>query len=312
MKNYPTFESLLLFSELMQSGSLTRTAAAQGMPVSTASRHLAALRDFFDDPLFSRSRQGLLPTQKARTLLPAVQSLLSQFGSLRKNDGFDLQEISREVRIGCVDNAPKTVFPNVAQEIAKAAPNICICVYPLDGNRFELLRRERLDLIISPVSAAPSKNFHFLCLSPQRYAIVCSPEHPLYKKHLGTGEPAETEELLKYRFVDIVFNQRSVSTLLRASVFPEIADAKSAIKSCYFLSFTSVMMNSDFLMVLPEKTALFFQRTENAAILPTAASSVVHRPKMIWHDTTHADPVMQWVRAMIYSSASSEKKDSPA
>lgn len=305
MKNYPSFGSLQLFVNLMSTGNLSRTAAALGIPTSTASRHLAELKDFFGDALFTRCRQGVLPTQRARELLPAVCSLIHDFESLEETRAFNPAEIAREIHIGCVDNAPLAIFPDLMRDLASKAPHLCVNAHPLDGMRYELLRQGELDLLISPMSATPSENFHALNLCEQRYVVVCRRRHPLYLKYLDTGLPIETEDVVEHRFVDVALShRRSGPMLLRHAVFPEFARAESAVKSYYFLSFVTATFETDFLMVLPETSALYFQNIGLSVILPTKVQSVVHTTKMIWHDTTHNDPVLQWVRAVIFSSAS--------
>lgn len=305
MKNYPSYGSLQLFVNLMTTGNLSRTAAALGIPTSTASRHLAELKEFFGDALFTRCRQGVLPTQRARELLPAICSLIHNFESLEQTRAFNPAEIAREIRIGCVDNAPLAIFPDLMRDLASKAPHLCISAHPLDGMRYELLRQGELDLLISPMTAAPSENFHTLNLCEQRYVIVCRKKHPLYLKYLETGDHIETEDIIRYRFVDVALShRRSGPMLLRNAVFPEFARAESAVKSYYFLSFVTATFGTDFLMVLPEASALYFQAVGLAVILPTQVKSVTHTTKMIWHDTTHNDPLLQWARAVIFSSAS--------
>ena len=117
---------------------------------------------------------------------------------------------------------------------------------------------------------------------------------------------------LCHRFVDVALsNRKSGVVLLRHSVFPEFSRAASAVKSYYFISFIGATVGTDLLMVLPENSARLFERLGQAVILPTAAKSVEHVTKMIWHETTHNDLVMQWVRAMMVSSAIASSRQAP-
>ncbi len=309
MKNYPSFEELSLFVSLMQTLNLSKSAGTLGLPVSTASRQLASLRDFFDDALFSRCRQGLLPTQKARELLPSVLSLVNGYAELSPDKTFDPASATRDINIGCVDNAPVSIFPHLMEELAQKAPGICISIHPLDSNRFDLLRHNELDLIISPMSMPPSENFHMLSLAPQSYCITCRREHPLYQKYLSDKRPAATVDILQYRFVDVALSYRRSSTvLLRSIAYPELALGRSAIRSYYFLSFIRVVLNTDLLMVLPDRTALYFAKNDTLTILPTQVKPQTHTPKMVWHNTTHKDPVLQWVRSMIFTTTSYDRE----
>ena len=38
-------------------------------------------------------------------------------------------------------------------------------------------------------------------------------------------------------------------------------------------------------------------------IVPTLTKSNSHQAQLIWHDRIHSDPLMQWVRSMIFTCA---------
>ena len=53
------------FLAVLQTGSLSQAARVLGLTQPTAGRHIEALELAFGAPLFLRSPQGLLPTEKA-------------------------------------------------------------------------------------------------------------------------------------------------------------------------------------------------------------------------------------------------------
>lgn len=59
---------LVVFKNLMQERSVAGAARKLGVTSSTVSKALAKLRDWFEDPLFVRVRQGLQPTNLSLTL----------------------------------------------------------------------------------------------------------------------------------------------------------------------------------------------------------------------------------------------------
>ena len=59
---------LVVFKHLMQERSVSGAAKKLCVTPSTVSKALAKLRDWFDDPLLVRVRQGLQPTQLSLTL----------------------------------------------------------------------------------------------------------------------------------------------------------------------------------------------------------------------------------------------------
>ena len=53
------------FLFVIETGSLSAAARALGLTQPTAGRHIEALEQAFGAPLFLRTQQGLLPTEKA-------------------------------------------------------------------------------------------------------------------------------------------------------------------------------------------------------------------------------------------------------
>lgn len=64
---------------------------------------------------------------------------------------FCLSKVSRTIRIGCVDNAPYSIFPGILHFILARAPGIQLKFEELKGNKFEKVQRSELDFFISPI-----------------------------------------------------------------------------------------------------------------------------------------------------------------
>jgi len=62
-----------VFDEVYQSGSVSKAAERLGLAQSAASTALNKLRRHFDDRLFTRTAQGMLPTPRAQELYPALR-----------------------------------------------------------------------------------------------------------------------------------------------------------------------------------------------------------------------------------------------
>lgn len=73
---------LMAFDALLREGSVGGAARTLGLQSSAVSRLLAQLRDLYDDPLFTRTGKGLVPTQLAETLRPRIRALIEESESL--------------------------------------------------------------------------------------------------------------------------------------------------------------------------------------------------------------------------------------
>src|SRR3954464_9587528 len=68
---------LTIFDALLREQSVTRAADALGVTQSAMSHALNRLRAFFDDPLFVKAPEGMVPTRKADALRPAVMDIMA-------------------------------------------------------------------------------------------------------------------------------------------------------------------------------------------------------------------------------------------
>lgn len=304
MKNAPSQSLLKLFTVLMEEENLGRAAARLQMPSSTASRHLSALRAFFDDPLFTRSTERLVATPRAKALLPKVQAILAGYEALDEEETFDLETIHRRVRIGCADNAVIAFCRHLVPETQVKAPHISFDFFPLPKDRLQQLRTGVLDFIISPLMEVEPR-FHSLKLGTHDYALVCAPNHPIMKSLAEHPAGVPDEEVLKYGFVDVVFQFDCVTDArsLREIAFPQWSEARTVARTGYFVPVLSFLTEAPLLAILPQRTADFLTADQRLAIVPTATKSNCHSALLIWHDRIHNDSVMQWVRSMICTSA---------
>ena len=304
MKNAPSQSLLKLFTVLMEEENLGRAAARLQMPASSASRHLSELRDFFDDPLFTRSAERLVATPKAKDLLPKVRTVLAGYEALADHGSFDLETIRRRVRIGCVDNAVIAFCRHLVAETLEKAPGISFDFFPLPKDRLQQLRTGVLDFIISPLTEV-EPGFHSLKLGTHDYALVCAPNHPILKALEEHPDGVPDEEFLKYGFVDVVFQFDCVTDArsLRETACPQWAEARTVARTGYFLPVLSFLAEAPLLAILPRRTADFMTADGRLAIVPTETKSNCHSALLIWHDRIHNDSVMQWVRSMICTSA---------
>lgn len=82
-------QDLLFFVTLCRLQSLTVSAQKLNLSLSSACRMLTHLRETFGEPLFVRSRNGLMPTPGAMALLPKAIMLLDGFDDLFEPPVFD-------------------------------------------------------------------------------------------------------------------------------------------------------------------------------------------------------------------------------
>lgn len=298
----PSIESLRLLHTLCQTENLAAAAERLGLSLPTASRMLSQLREIFEDRLFTRFPGGLVPTRKAMLLMARTEAVLKTYDALLAPQTFDPARIVRDIRIGCADNAPFSVFPNFARELLAQAPGVMISYLPLSDDRFSLLSSGEIDFAVSPVMTLPA-GFHAIELAETDYVLTGRKDHPLARQ--AEGEAVTTPDVLRHAFADVCYHTRPGAswTSLRENVFPAWSEGRSSMRTTQFLSLIPTVAESDLLMVLPRRTAEYMEKGGDIVIIRTKEKSIRHKPQLIWHHRANDDLELQWVRSILLSCA---------
>lgn len=163
----PELQHLRAFEAIYRLGSLTEAARELSQTQPALSKALAALRRFYDDELFSRSKQGMRPTPRARELQQGVQQLLHLLDhELAAREHFDAGRSQRVFRIACTEVGTVHFMPRLLGAARSMAPAVRWEILPLQAGLSEAqLANGEVDLVLAA----------FTDLGPQ----VCS--EPLYE-----------------------------------------------------------------------------------------------------------------------------------
>lgn len=111
MREELDFKSLRFFSALYRLGNVSPTAEALNISQPTGSLLLKKLRDHFDDPLFVRIGQRMIPTPRADNIAPTIFTLLQLADNeLPGNPEFSPQTSTRNFTIGYLMQLPDSTY----------------------------------------------------------------------------------------------------------------------------------------------------------------------------------------------------------
>lgn len=293
--------SLQFFKSLYQFCSLTKAAEEHGFPVSSASRHLAKLRDFFGDQLFTHCGTGMTPTPRADRLMPQINAILKQINGLLAEEIFEPSAICATVRIGLVDNAALTFVAPRANELQKMCPDLTLELIPLYDDFFTLLSNGQMDFAVYPFSKPPERpSYHFLKLGTLTFSYVVRKRHPLT---LDAGGPGLVTEADAERFRMVRMRRHSGS-----AVNPTGTPIKNqpkrdpvAVYTSYFLSAPFFILETDQVLVLPTPTAEYLSSYLPIQVMNLCPDSPPMDIYLIWHERVHASPALQWIRSFLVS-----------
>ena len=170
---------LVVLETIHAEGGITRAAEKLHLTQPAISHALARLRETFDDPLFVRQGNAMVPTPLARRLIgpvgDALRTLDATFGGLER---FDPATSSKRFAIGLRAVMESTVLPSLVQAALAQAPGVELSAVRVDRRRVESdLASGVLDVAID-VLLPVSESVRHARLSSDRMVVVARRGHP--------------------------------------------------------------------------------------------------------------------------------------
>lgn len=167
-----------VFDALMRERSVTRAGDRIGLSQPAVSAALSRLRHVFNDNLFVRQGNEMLPTPQALELGERARLALAEIeGMIRSVRGLELTELDRTYTLLGADFFSMLLMPQLARKVHEQAPNVRLRL--LDSARGDvarLLQENAVDMALErPLelpdwlsSAAVSIAFRYHRLAKQR------------------------------------------------------------------------------------------------------------------------------------------------
>lgn len=140
---------LRIFVAVMEERSVSRAAVRLNVPQPTVSSALNRLRKAVGDPLLTRGRHAMVPTERADAMLDQARDLLADLGALCGGGGH-ASTSRRTFAIGTFDYIGADFVPAVVKEVLRSSPLTTVQVHQLsvDHDYMDALENGPLDLVI--------------------------------------------------------------------------------------------------------------------------------------------------------------------
>lgn len=179
---------LVLFDVVMEERNVGRAAARLSLTASAVSHGLGRLRRLLNDPLFLRTPKGVVPSDRALALAPAIAGILAEVrGVMASAEPFDPATSRRRFTIGAPDAVVEVLIRGLLERLAQSAPGIDIglrqtlvqgrAVVSGWGTILADLERRAMDIAIVPLEDVPAR-FRTRTLYEEDFVAVCASGHP--------------------------------------------------------------------------------------------------------------------------------------
>jgi DNA-binding transcriptional LysR family regulator len=269
----------IVFDAIYTEANLTRAGQIVGITQPAVSNALARLRETFNDPLFVRTAQGMVPTPMAQNIIGPVRNALSLLRvSVQESRIFNPLQASKNYRISMTDLTEAVILPALFQRLRRLAPTVTI-------ESFLSKRREttkelaagRLDFAVdAPLNTDPQ--VRHVKLMEDRYVCAMRRGHPLAGK-----EAISLDDYLGVAHIHISSRRSGLG-------YVDLALGKMGIQR------KVALRSQHYLMAVPER---FARRNDlHFVYLPVNDVPTVET-HLYWHESTDQDPANRWMREQI-------------
>ncbi|MGK5024482.1 LysR family transcriptional regulator [Janthinobacterium sp. RB2R34] len=178
---------------VLSHGSLSAAARALGITQPTAGRHIAALERELGVALFTRSQQGLLPTEAALALLPHAQAMEHTASLMERAAGNVGEGVAGVVRISASEVVGVEVLPPILARLRERHPALVVELV-LSNQVQDLLRREA-DIAVRMVRPRQER------LVMRKVGVIDVGLFAHRDYLVGHGEPVEVADLANHALI---------------------------------------------------------------------------------------------------------------
>ena len=176
----------------------------------------------------------------------------------------------------------------------RIAPRISIELQQLNADTFRRLSLGLVDMAMRLECTAPNE-LHSLELYEAKLLALVRKGHPAFDllRHKGS---LHFDDLLQWEFVQV--NRTFTGLEWTTSLHPGALN-HPAVMVPYSSLLAPTILETDWIALASARYALDAVKRWPVAILPIRLDCVKRMRTLYWHDRTHLDPAMQWVRSMI-------------
>ena len=297
MRRIAQFDLNLLetFEAIYSEGGVSRAARHLNLSQPAVSHALARLRAAFNDELFIREGNTLVPTAMSREIIGPIREALRNFGfALSSAMSFDPESSDRLFRLGMRLSSEAPNFASLVSHMRGAAPSVRLTSAHFARQEMsDLLANGDLDLAVD-VAHPEKAGLKRELLREDSFVVAARRGHPAIQGAL---------DLETYLGLEHVFaSPRSVGLGHEDAALTGLGhERKIAVRCQNAMSAWQIVSRSDMILTLSRRYAETFQDLEDNQLLQLPFELPAAQAFMYWHEASEADPGLGWLRDQIRS-----------
>jgi len=288
----------LVFQAIYATRSVTLAGDRLGMTQSAVSNALKRMRERFNDALFVRSADGMVPTPVAERLIaPIEEGIACLVQAVDQGRTFEPGTSSRIFRIAVNDIGQLVMMPELLSVARSVAPGVrfeTVDVSMADARQRML--HGQIDIALgSWESMGPS--FYQQRLFDETFVVLMSKGSPLGARERIELDDYLAAEHIAYRPQGTTDSQLQ-QTLERAGALDR---RRVVLTAAHSLGLTSIVASSGLLLTAPARLAKAMVATRGDLRSVDAPFQVTpFEIRQQWHERFHQDSGNRWLRELIF------------
>lgn len=299
---------LKVLDALLEERHVSRAAKRVGLSQPALSNALGRLRGVFEDPLFTRSGQGMVPTPRALQLSGPVRSAMRQIReALEGPVAFDPHASVRTFRIAMPDYLEFRLAPLLVRALAEEAPHVRIQIRRVEG-LFQApeaaLRAGTLDLAVGffPDAKGVDPGTRVETLFSDQQAVIGRKGHSILKGRTALS----IEQFAEAEHAAVIFREEAWG-LIDTELASRGLRRRMRFATPHFLTVMRAVQTTDLIACVPEWLAREYEPLGLTVKKPPfQLPDFVAR--MIWNREVEADPGHRWFRGVALGAFRSQKQ----
>ncbi|MFH0256301.1 LysR family transcriptional regulator [Vibrio rumoiensis] len=283
---------LVALQALIRTKSVTKAALQLNITQSAMSRTLQRLRHQFGDPLFVRTKGGLLPTERTIEMSTSLDCLLQHAETLLNPAAFDPKQANTHFTLMMSDFFSQVFMPPVYKTLFEQAPGVSLTCLNRQPDMMEKLSLGEADLSFSSDVQKPQADIYAQALGPDRLVTMMRKDHPLANQPLTLDAYCHSAHAL------ITMGGDRAGTIDLA--LAKIGRKRNVVlRMPHFTAAPYAIEQSDLLLTLPGCLARKMAEHLDVVVMDTPVDTPAYQYHMVWHARQHNNLAHRWLRTEV-------------
>jgi len=288
---------LVALQVLLEERNVSKAAERLFVTQSAMSKTLGRLRDLLEDPLFTRTSHGMLPTPRAEALQTPLAEVLQSIQGVVAPQEFEPSTYEGEFIIAVAEYLGVLVLPALMEILQREAPHIRIRNISRIEHQLDQLAEGNLDFAIHIERQHYGPDYQVTSLGRMPPTLLARQGHPLRKQELTW------ENITRYPQVSFyVPDVEELEFMRQENAFQQFdALVEDVFETSHLFTALEVVRRTDCLMPGPPFLASHPQLSAGIMAFPMDAEGVEFSINYMLcsHRRTESSLPHQWLRQKI-------------